>query len=383
MIHFNVPPITGNEVKYIQQAIDAHKICGDGEFTKKCNAWLEEKINQGSSSSFKSRVLLTTSGTTALEMAALLCDIKAGDEVIMPSFTFCSTADAFVQRGAKIVFVDVRADTMNIDEKKIEKAITDKTKAICVVHYAGVACEMDTIMQIAKKHNLKVVEDAAQAICSTYKGKALGTIGDFGCFSFHETKNFSMGEGGAVVINTNNDDFERAEIIREKGTDRSRFIRGQIDKYTWRDYGSSYLPSDLNAAYLWAQLEQADKIQDYRMNVWNKYKAAFEPLEKAGKLRLPVIPENCVHNAHMFYVITKDLKERTAFIAHMRKNDILAVFHYIPLHSAPAGVKFGRFDGKDEITTPYSERLVRLPLYFGLTESDQQKVIDTVLEFYK
>ena len=383
MIHFNVPPITGNEVKYIQQAIDAHNICGDGEFTKKCNAWLEEKINQGSSSSFKSRVLLTTSGTTALEMAALLCDIKAGDEVIMPSFTFCSTADAFVQRGAKIVFVDVRADTMNIDEKKIEKAITDKTKAICVVHYAGVACEMDTIMQIAKKHNLKVVEDAAQAICSTYKGKALGTIGDFGCFSFHETKNFSMGEGGAVVINTNNDDFERAEIIREKGTDRSRFIRGQIDKYTWRDYGSSYLPSDLNAAYLWAQLEQADNIQNYRMNVWNKYKAAFEPLEKAGKLRLPVIPANCVHNAHMFYVITKDLEERTAFIAHMKKNDILAVFHYIPLHSAPAGVKFGRFDGKDEITTPYSERLVRLPLYFGLTESDQQKVIDTVLEFYK
>ena len=383
MIHFNVPPITGNEVKYIQQAIDAHKICGDGEFTKKCNAWLEEKINQGSSSSFKSRVLLTTSGTTALEMAALLCDIKAGDEVIMPSFTFCSTADAFVQRGAKIVFVDVRADTMNIDEKKIEKAITDKTKAICVVHYAGVACEMDTIMQIAKKHNLKVVEDAAQAICSTYKGKALGTIGDFGCFSFHETKNFSMGEGGAVVINTNNDDFERAEIIREKGTDRSRFIRGQIDKYTWRDYGSSYLPSDLNAAYLWAQLEQADNIQNYRMNVWNKYKAAFEPLEKAGKLRLPVIPANCVHNAHMFYVITKDLEERTAFIAHMKKNDILAVFHYIPLHSAPAGVKFGRFDGKDEITTPYSERLVRLPLYFWLTESDQQKVIDTVLEFYK
>lgn len=383
MIHFNVPPITGNEVKYIQQAIDAHKICGDGEFTKKCNAWLEEKINQGNSSSFKSRVLLTTSGTTALEMAALLCDIKAGDEVIMPSFTFCSTADAFVQRGAKIVFVDVRADTMNIDEKKIEKAITDKTKAICVVHYAGVACEMDTIMQIAKKHNLKVVEDAAQAICSTYKGKALGTIGDFGCFSFHETKNFSMGEGGAVVINTNNDDFERAEIIREKGTDRSRFIRGQIDKYTWRGYGSSYLPSDLNAAYLWAQLEQADNIQNYRMNVWNKYKAAFEPLEKAGKIRLPVIPENCVHNAHMFYVITKNLEERTAFIAHMKKNDILAVFHYIPLHSAPAGVKFGRFDGKDEITTPYSERLVRLPLYFGLTESDQQKVIDTVLEFYK
>lgn len=383
MIHFNVPPVTGNEVKYIQQAIDAHKICGDGGFTKKCHAWFEEKINQNNSREFKSKVLLTTSGTTALEMAALLCDITPGEEVIMPSFTFCSTADAFVQRGAKIVFVDVRPDTMNIDENKIESAITDKTKAICAVHYAGVACEMDTIMAIAKKHSLKVVEDAAQAICSTYKGKALGTIGDFGCFSFHETKNFSMGEGGAVVINTNNDDFERAEIIREKGTDRSRFIRGQIDKYTWRDYGSSYLPSDLNAAYLWAQLEQADKIQDSRMNVWNKYKAALEPLEKAGKIRLPVIPEGCVHNAHMFYIVTKNLEERTDFIAHMKKNDILAVFHYIPLHSAPAGVKFGRFDGKDEITTPYSERLVRLPLYFGLTESDQQKIIDCVLEFYK
>lgn len=383
MIHFNVPPVTGNEVKYIQEAIDAHKICGDGAFTKKCHAWFEEQINQGNSGKFKSKVLLTTSGTTALEMAALLCDIKPGDEVIMPSFTFCSTADAFVQRGATIVFVDVRPDTMNIDEKKIEATITDKTKAICAVHYAGVACEMDTIMDIARRHNLKVVEDAAQAVCSTYKGRALGTIGDYGCFSFHETKNFSMGEGGAVVINTNNDDFERAEIIREKGTDRSKFIRGQIDKYTWRDYGSSYLPSDMNAAYLWAQLEKADEIQSYRMNVWNKYKAAFADLEKAGKIRLPVIPEDCVHNAHMFYIITKNLEERTAFISHMRENDILAVFHYIPLHSAPAGQKFGRFDGQDEITTPYSERLVRLPLYYGLTAEDQQKVIDCVLEFYK
>ena len=383
MIHFNVPPVVGSEIKYIQQAISNHKICGDGEFTKKCTVWLENKINLSKQTVFKSKVLLTTSGTTALEMAALLCGIKPGDEVIMPSFTFCSTADAFVQRGAKIVFVDIRADTMNIDEKKIETAITDKTKAICVVHYAGVACEMDTIMEIAKKHNLKVVEDAAQAICSTYKGKALGTIGDFGCFSFHETKNFSMGEGGAVVINTNNDDFEKAEIIREKGTDRSRFVRGQIDKYTWRDYGSSYLPSDLNAAYLWAQLEKADEIQASRMNVWNKYKSAFEPLEKEEKICLPVIPENCVHNAHMFYIITKNLEERTAFIAHMRKNDILAVFHYIPLHSAPAGQKFGRFNGKDEITTPYSERLVRLPLYFGLVENDLQKIINCVLEFYK
>ncbi len=382
MIHFNVPPITGNEVKYIKEAIDAHKICGDGAFTKKCNEWIENKINSAEKS-FRSRVLLTTSGTTALEMAALLCDIKEGDEVIMPSFTFCSTADAFVQRGAKIVFVDVRSDTMNIDENKIENAITDKTKAICVVHYAGVACEMDKIMQIARSHGLKVVEDAAQAICSFYNGKALGTIGDFGCFSFHETKNFSMGEGGAIIINTNNDDFEKAEIIREKGTDRSRFIRGQIDKYTWRDYGSSYLPSDMNAAYLWAQFEKADDIQNYRMSVWNKYKAAFASLETSGKIRLPVIPENCTHNAHMFYIITKDLEERTAFISHMRKNDILAVFHYIPLHSSPAGIKFGRFDGKDEVTTAYSERLVRLPLYYGLTESDQQKVIDCVLEFYK
>ena len=383
MIHFNVPPVTGNEVKYIQKAIDNHKICGDGEFTKKCHAWFEEKLNSVRGGLTPSKVLLTTSGTTALEMAALLCNIKAGDEVIMPSFTFCSTADAFVQRGAKIVFVDVRKDTMNIDESKIERAITDKTKAICVVHYAGVACEMDTIMKIARCHNLKVVEDAAQAVCSFYKGKPLGTIGDYGCFSFHETKNFSMGEGGAIIINTNNNDFEKAEIIREKGTDRSRFLRGQVDKYTWRDYGSSYLPSDLNAAYLWAQLEMADEIQNSRMKIWNKYKEAFADLEKQGKIRLPVIPKDCQHNAHMFYLITKDIKERTSFISFMRKNDILAVFHYIPLHSSPAGIKFGRFDAIDEVTTPYSERLVRLPLYYGLTESDQQKVIDTVLEFYK
>ena len=383
MIHFNVPPITGNEEKYIAQAIANHKICGDGEFTKKCHAWLEDKLNIRGGVSTKSRVLLTTSGTTALEMAALLCDIQAGDEVIMPSFTFCSTADAFVQRGAKIVFVDVRSDTMNLDETKIERAITKKTKAICVVHYAGVACEMDTIMAIAKKHNLKVVEDAAQAICSTYKGRPLGTIGDFGCLSFHETKNFSMGEGGAIIINTGNDDFERAEIIREKGTDRSKFLRGQVDKYTWRDYGSSYLPSDMNAAYLWAQLEKADEIQNYRMKVWNAYQSAFSDLEKQGKIRLPIIPDGCTHNAHMFYLITKNLDERTKFISFMREKDILAVFHYIPLHSAPAGVKFGRFDGNDEVTTPYSERLVRLPLYYGLTESDQKKVIDSVLEFYK
>lgn len=383
MIHFNIPPVTGNEVTYIQQAVAAHKICGDGEFTKKCHAWFEQRLNSVRGELTPSKVLLTTSGTTALEMAALLCDIQPGDEVIMPSFTFCSTADAFVQRGAKIVFVDVRSDTMNIDETKIERAITSKTKAICVVHYAGVACEMDAIMGIARRHNLKVVEDAAQAVCSFYKGKPLGTIGDYGCYSFHETKNFSMGEGGAIIINTNTEDFEKAEIIREKGTDRSKFLRGQVDKYTWRDYGSSYLPSDMNAAYLWAQLEKADEIQNCRMNIWDRYKKEFAPLEKAGKIKLPVIPEGCTHNAHMFYLITRNLEERTAFIKFMKENEILAVFHYIPLHSAPAGMKFGRFDGKDEITTAYSERLVRLPLYFGMKGEDLDKVVKTVLEFYQ
>lgn len=376
MILFNVPPITGNEVKYIEKAIANHKICGDGEFTKKCHAWFEEKLGG-------SKVLLTTSGTTALEMAALLCNIRSGDEIIMPSFTFCSTADAFVQRGAKIVFIDVRKDTMNIDETKIEKAITDKTKVICVVHYAGVACEMDAIMEIALRHNLKVVEDAAQAVYSFYKGKPLGTIGDYGCYSFHETKNFSMGEGGAIIINTNTEDFEKAEIIREKGTDRSKFLRGQVDKYTWRDYGSSYLPSDMNAAYLWAQLEMADEIQNCRMNIWNKYYKEFKILEESGKLRLPVIPADCTHNAHMFYIITRSLEERTTLIQFLKQNEISAVFHYIPLHSSPAGLKYGSFDGKDEITTTYSERLVRLPLYYGLAEADQNKVIEVVKEFYK
>lgn len=376
MIHFNIPPVVGTEQKYIAEAIANNKICGDGPFTKKCHTFLEEK--------FGKKVLLTTSGTSALEMAALLCDLKAGDEVILPSYTFCSTADCFVQRGAKLVFVDVRPDTMNIDETKIERAITPKTKVICAVHYAGVACEMDTIMDIAKKHNLKVVEDAAQGIFSTYKGKPLGTIGDYGCLSFHETKNLSMGEGGAIIINNGIEDYEKAEIIREKGTDRSKFIRGQIDKYTWRDYGSSYLPSDLNAAFLWAQLEQCDKIQNYRMNVWNKYYEEFNTLLKCigWGYRLPVIPENCIHNAHMFYLITRSFEERTEFINFLKENDILAVFHYIPLHSAPAGLKFGRFDGEDEITTLYSERLVRLPLYYGLTEDDQNKVIECVKKFY-
>lgn len=373
MIHFNVPPVVGTEIKYIQEAIEAHKICGDGQFTKKCNEWLEKHLDGH-------KALLTTSCTSALEMAAVLCDVKPGDEVILPSYTFCSTADAFVQRGASLVFVDIRPDTMNIDETKIEAAITDKTKVIVPVHYAGVACEMDTIMQIAKKHNLKVVEDAAQAICSTYKGRPLGTIGDYGCLSFHETKNFSMGEGGAIIVNGSTEDYERAEIIREKGTDRSKFIRGQIDKYTWRDYGSSYLPSDMNAAYLWAQLEKADKIQEERISIWNRYYEAFKSY-KGHVVELPVVPDDCIHNAHMFYLKFKSIKERTDFISFMKENDILAVFHYIPLHSAPAGIKYGRFNGKDEFTTKESERLVRLPLYFNMDSKDLDKVIDCAIKF--
>ena len=374
MIRFNVPPYVGKETEYMKAAIDSHKICGDGEFTKRCNAWIEEHTGTA-------KALLTTSGTQALEMAALLSDIQPGDEVILPSYTFVSTANAFVLRGAKLVFVDIRPDTMNIDEKLIEDAITDKTRAIVPVHYAGVGCEMDTIMDIAKRHNLVVVEDAAQGVMSSYKGRALGTIGDFGCYSFHETKNYSMGEGGALVIN-NPAYNERAEILREKGTNRAKFFRGQVDKYTWVDFGDSYLPSELNAAYLWAQLLHADEINNDRMNTWNAYRAAFQPLADAGKVELPVIPADCVHNAHMFYLKCKDLDERTALIRHLKNNDILAVFHYIPLHSAPAGEKFGRFDGTDVYTTAESERLVRLPMYYGLTESDRKQVIEKVLEFY-
>ena len=374
MIPFNVPPVTGKEINYINEAIKSGKICGDGTFTKKCTEYLENYL--------ETKVLLTTSCTSSLEMSALLCNIKPLDEVILPSYTFCSTADAFVQRGAKLVFVDIRKDTLNIDETKIEHAITEKTKAIVCVHYAGVSCEMDEIIKIAKKYNLKVVEDAAQAIFSTYKGRKLGTIGDFGCFSFHETKNLSMGEGGGISINTNHADYEKAEIIREKGTDRSKFIRGQIDKYTWRDYGSSYLPSDLNAAYLYAQLTESNKIQQNRMNIWNKYKSSLKILEENNKITLPVIPEECKHNAHIFYFITKSLEERTKLISFLKQNEIQAVFHYIPLHSSPAGIKFGRFDGKDEITTEYSERLIRLPLYYGLKDDDQNKVIENVLKFY-
>ncbi|MDY4152889.1 MAG: dTDP-4-amino-4,6-dideoxygalactose transaminase [Treponema sp.] len=374
MIPFNVPPVTGKEINYINEAIKSGKICGDGTFTKKCTEYLENYL--------ETKVLLTTSCTSSLEMSALLCNIKPLDEVILPSYTFCSTADAFVQRGAKLVFVDIRKDTLNIDETKIEHAITEKTKAIICVHYAGVSCEMDEIIKIAKKYNLKVVEDAAQAIFSTYKGRKLGTIGDFGCFSFHETKNLSMGEGGGISINTNHADYEKAEIIREKGTDRSKFIRGQIDKYTWRDYGSSYLPSDLNAAYLYAQLTESNKIQQNRMNIWNKYKSSLKILEENNKITLPVIPKECKHNAHIFYFITKSLEERTKLISFLKQNEIQSVFHYIPLHSSPAGIKFGRFDGKDEITTEYSERLIRLPLYYGLKDEDQNKVIENVLKFY-
>lgn len=374
MIHFNVPPFVGNEFDYMHIAVDHHKICGDGEFTKKCNAWLEKRIDA-------QKVMLTTSGTSALEMAALLCELNPGDEVILPSFTFSSTATAFVLTGAKLVFVDIRPDTMNIDETKIEAAITDKTKVICVVHYAGVACEMDTIMDIAKQYNLLVVEDAAQGIMSSYKGYALGTIGDLGCFSFHETKNYSMGEGGAIVIN-NEKYNEKAEIIREKGTNRSQFFRGQIAKYNWVDYGGSYLPSDLNAAYLWAQLEVADQINDNRIKTWNKYYNAFKLLQDKGYVKLPVIPNGCVHNAHMFYIKCRDLETRTAYIRFMKENDILCVFHYVPLHSAPAGLKFGYFNGEDEHTTPDSDRLVRLPLYYNIKNNDVDCVIEKTIDFF-
>ena len=376
MIDFNVPPCVGSELNYVKQAVENHKICGDGPFTKKCNAWLEERFDV-------QKVLLTTSGTTALEMAALLCGIEPGDEVILPSFTFSSTATAFVLAGAKLVFVDVRPDTMNIDETKIEAAITGKTRAICVMHYAGVACEMDTIMDIASRHGLKVVEDAAQGVMSTYKGRALGTIGDFGCYSFHETKNYSMGEGGALLIRDAAYN-EKAEILREKGTDRAKFFRGQVDKYTWVDYGSSYLPSELNAAYLWGQLEAADRINNDRLASWNAYYEAFQaPLAQRGLIELPAIPDGCVHNAHMFWVKCRDLEERARFIGFLRENGVMAVFHYIPLHSAPAGMRFGRFEGVDKYTTKESERLVRLPLYYGLTPQDRGKVIDTVKRFFE
>lgn len=374
MIPFNRPPYVGTEPEYMMKAISNRKICGDGEFTKKCNAWIEEKTGT-------SKALLTTSCTQALEMAALLTDVQPGDEVIMPSFTFVSTANAFVMRGAKIVFVDIRPDTQNIDEKLIENAITDRTKAIVPVHYAGVGCEMDTILEIGRKHGIRVVEDAAQGVMSTYKGRGLGTLGDFGCYSFHETKNYSMGEGGATLIREESD-VERAEIVREKGTDRSRFLRGQVDKYTWVDCGSSYLPSDINAAYLWAQLEEADKINQNRLTSWNMYYESLKPLEEKGILQLPYIPAECEHNAHMFYIKTGSLEERTALTAYLKDAGVGSAFHYVPLHSAPAGARFGVMAGEDRYTTNTYERLLRLPMYYGLTEEEIEKACKTIKNFY-
>ena len=375
MIPFNIPPYVGKELEYVKEAMERNrKICGDGPFTKKCSEWMENKFNV-------KKVLLTTSCTHATEMTAILTDIKEGDEVIAPSFTFVSTVNPFVLRGAKIVFIDINPKTMNMDENLIEDAITEKTKAILPVHYAGVACNMDRIMEIAKKHNLIVIEDAAQGVMSEYKGKPLGTIGEYGCFSFHETKNYSMGEGGALLIN-NKENVEKAEIIREKGTNRSRFFRGQVDKYTWVDKGSSYLPSELNAAYLYAQLENADLIYNDRMNTWNKYKELLQELADKNLIELQYIPEDCKHNAHMFYIKCKDLDERTSLIDFLKENDINAVFHYIPLHSAEAGLKFGRFHGEDRYTTKESERLLRLPLYYGLKEEDVEFVSSKIKEFY-
>ncbi len=376
MILFNKPPLTGNEEKYVLESMKSSKISGDGEFTKRCHKWFEEKLNC-------KKVLLTPSCTHALEMAALLLEIKEGDEIIMPSYTFVSTADAFVLRGAKIVFIDIRPDTMNIDEIKIEQAITSKTKVIVPVHYAGVACEMDTIMSIANKYNLFVVEDAAQGMMSTYKGKALGTIGHFGAYSFHETKNYtSGGEGGLLLVN--DDRFkDRAEIIREKGTNRSLFFRGMVDKYSWVDLGSSYLMNDMSAAYLWGNIEVADEINQDRLATWQKYYDGLKDLEEKGFIELPKIPDGCIQNAHMFYIKVRDLEERTELLEYLKNNDVLAVFHYIPLHSAPAGLKFGRFDGDDIFTTKESERLLRLPMYYNLENSSKIFILNKIKEFYE
>ena len=375
MIDFNRPAFVGSELEYIQDAIHRGMLCGDGIYTKKCSQWMEKEFDV-------SRVMLTTSCTHALEMAAFLCDIQPGDEVIMPSYTFVSTADAFVLRGAKIVFVDIRPDTMNLDEKLIEQAITPKTKVIVPVHYAGVACEMDTIMDIAHRHGLKVVEDAAQGVDACYKGKALGTIGDFGCYSFHETKNFTMGEGGALLFQKE-EYLEKAEILREKGTDRSKFFRGQVDKYRWMDYGSSYLPSELNAAYLYAQLEAKDKIQKKRMEIYEYYHRNLADLAAEGKVEQPYVPQECEHNAHMYYLKVKDMKVRTRLLAYLLENGICSVFHYVPLHSAPAGQKFGRFAGEDVYTTKESERLLRLPMFYNLDMEDVKRIVDVIHKFQK
>ncbi len=374
MLYFNAPPFTGKEFEYMKQAVDAGKISGDGRFTRQCSAWMSERFHV-------KHVLLTTSCTHGLEMAAHLTGIGPGDEVILPSYTFCSTADAFVQRGATLVFVDVRPDTMNIDEKLIEDAITERTKVIAPVHYAGVACAMDEIMDIAKRHGLQVVEDAAQGVDAYYKGRALGTIGDFGCYSFHETKNFSMGEGGAVVFNRD-DKIEEAEILREKGTNRSKFFRGQIDKYTWVSYGSSYLPSDMNAAYLWAQLECAEAINADRMATYDFYHANLKDLADKEYLEQPFVPDYAKHNAHMYYIKLKDEPTRAALIDYLREREIHSVFHYVPLHSAPAGRQFGRFHGEDRYTTKDSERLLRLPMFYGLKQEEREKVVDAIHGFF-
>ncbi len=372
-IPFNKPTFLGNEFEYMMDAVRRNKICGDGVYTKKCDSWIENKFDAN-------KAMLTTSCSTALDMSALLCGIKPGDEVILPSFTFPSTANSFVLVGAKLVFVDIRPDTMNIDENKIEDAITEKTRVIVPVHYAGVGCEMDTIMNIARQHDLMVVEDAAQGVMSTYKGRYLGTIGDFGTYSFHETKNYSMGEGGAILVN-NAEYIERAEILREKGTNRSQFYRGQIAKYEWVDFGDSYLQSDLNAAFLWAQLEKAEEININRLRTWNRYYDELKCYEASGKIELPTIPDGCIHNAHMFYIKFKDKEIRQNYIRFMGENDILVVFHYVPLHSAPAGKKFGRFHGVDEYTTKESDRLVRLPMYYNIASEDVDKVIEKTREF--
>ena len=375
MIHFNVPPFVGKELDYMKDAINNHKICGDGPYTKKCSEWIEKRFTTP-------KAMLTTSASSALDMAALLCDFTPGDEVILPSFTFSSTANSFVLAGARLVFVDIRPDTMNIDETKIEEAITPKTKAICVVHYAGIACEMDRIMDLASKYGLMVIEDAAQAMMSSYKGKSLGTIGDFGCFSFHETKNYTMGEGGAILIN-NRKYINRAEILREKGTNRTQFYRGEVDKYTWVDFGDSYLQSDINAAYLWAQLEAADEINNDRLATWNRYYDAFREYEMQGIVDLPTVPSGCVHNAHMFYLKFANKEIRDEYIRYMKENEVLCVFHYLPLHSAPAGVKYGRFHGEDNYTTSESNRLVRLPMYYKLKDEDLEKVIELTHRYIK
>ena len=373
MITFNLAPCLDASIEYVKQAANSGRICGDGSYTKKCHKWIERTTGTA-------KALLTTSGTAALEMAARLCNLKKGDEVILPSYTFPSTADAVIACGATPVFVDVHPKTMNIDERQIEDAITPATKAIFVVHYAGVSCKMDEICSIAKTHNLLLVEDAAQGVMSTYKGQALGTFGDFGSFSFHETKNYSMGEGGALLIK-NPEDIERAEILREKGTNRSKFFRGQIDKYHWVDFGSSYLPSDLNAAYLYAQLEVADQINEDRLHTWELYLQNLAPCD--AKIELAEIPNGCQHNAHMFHIKCKDVDERQTLIEHLKANGIEAPFHYVPLHSAPAGLKFGRFSGEDIYTAKESERLLRLPLYYGISEEDVKFVANKIKEFYE